>query len=197
MERVCDIDINFYYHINRVKNINERNNVRETGANGLNKFSLFDKEETDELQKNINSIFNLNYRWSFNYCHTPDPVGLHNDYIENVKYGVIIPLDWNIEQPYTITFDRETDNGKILYKNGSAYYKETGKLIEKLSDSIDPKVAEYIPESRWHMYKGLNIHNVFEWKIGKVFLFETHRWHTSSWFYGYKSFINGFGECIN
>lgn len=195
MERIEDIDINFFYHQNIIKNISQRDNVRTIGKNGLNKFSNLDIDDRLELGEKINNIFGLDYRWTFDYCYTPDPVGLHNDFEKDVVNGIIIPLDWNIEQPYTLTFDRETRDGKILYKEGNAYYKDSGKLIEKTSDELDPEVIQYIPESRWHIYKGLKLHNVFKWEIGKVFLFEANRWHTSSWFYGYKSFINGFGRC--
>jgi hypothetical protein len=197
MEKIADIDINYFYHKNIIKNISDRNNVRDIGKNKLNKFSNLDVDDRIELGKQINKIFGLDYRWTFDYCYTPEPVGLHNDYEPTVMNGIIIPLDWNIKQPYTLTFDKETHDGKVVYRNGNVIYKDSEQIIQYKTDATDNEISKYMPDSQQGIYNGLKLHNVFKWEVGKVFLFEANRWHTSSWFSGYKSFINGFGRCTS
>jgi hypothetical protein len=65
--------------------------------------------------------------------------------------------------------------------------------------TYNPKGTEYYKE-----YADLKVDSVYEWKIGTAMIFDTRRWHSSSWFLKddslpdvsteYKRSIIGFGS---
>jgi hypothetical protein len=125
-----------------------------------------------------------------------------------VDIGVIIPLEWNCKQPYTINYNRaEEFPRKVVFRKGEMRYIDTNEVINyRRAKQVDEEVAKYNPKGTeyYKLYQDLKVHSVYEWKLGTAMIFDTRRWHSSSWFLSdnmlpdtsseYKRAIIGFGS---
>ena len=200
MEQLVDINIDLDYFNKQIKDIENKPSVRYRGKDNSNIFATLEDDNKKYLASYLNNLLDINYKWSFSYCYTREPVGIHNDYETRQRnMGIIIPLSWECKQPYTFSFDKETLDGKVVFKQGEMRYLETNNIIDYRTDYLDEFVKKVIPKNRQSMYNGLKVYNTYKWKLHTLFIFEAMRWHSSSWFLEdnkagqYKAFINGFG----
>jgi len=192
------------------------NNIKYTGAKNFNYFI----DVPNDVNKTLSNYFSDklgHFDWAFQYFHSGEPAGLHTDYtvvpwddkVEcRVDVGVIVPLEWNCKQPYTINYNRvEEQPRKVVYRKGEMRYTDNDEIVEYRTDSIlDDEVLKYNPKGTeyYKLYQDLKVHSVYEWKLGTAMVFDTSRWHSSSWFLTdnklpdvsteYKRAIIGFGS---
>jgi len=210
-----DILIDFDYHITTCEYVSKTS----TKVSGLKDHNRFGKiKDKQELVNLVNSITNDNsLDWNFEYFHSGEPVGLHTDYTTipwddevecQVVCGIIIPLEWNCKQPYTINYNRTQDiPRKLMYRAGEMRYLDNNEIIHYRDKGIhDEESIKYNPKHTFYagQFKDLLIHSVYQWKVGTCMLFDTKRWHSSSWFLSsdiipdvsteYKRSIVGFGS---
>jgi hypothetical protein len=203
----------------------QSNNVKKTGATNTNLFCNTSKETKSLLSNYMNKSVGIDFDWNFEYFKSSEPAGLHTDYesFENswkpkemnvvthdchLLIGVIIPLDWQCKQPYTINYNRISDiPRKLIYRKGEMRYKDNDEIFEYRKNwNYDDNVLEYNPKGTqyYREYADLKIHSVYKWKVGTMMVFDTARWHSSSWFLStdhsvippteYKKSIIGFGS---
>lgn len=191
--------------------------AKVTGLKKHNRFNRVDPDRKRQLQDYCNKLINHKFDWNFDYFHSGEPVGLHtdNDTVPwnetvscRVDVGVIIPLEWNCQQPYTVNYDRISSvSKKMMYSNGEMRYKHNNEIFTYRNKwEYDEEVLRYNPMQTMYAreYADLKVHSVYEWKIGTAFIFDTARWHSSSWFLStndipdisteYKRSIIGFGS---
>jgi hypothetical protein len=126
--------------------------------------------------------------------------------------GVIIPLEWSCKQPYTVNYDCVSRvPRKLIYRKGEMRYMDNDEVFKYRPDDMqdwwyDDEVLRYNPmHTQYHKeYACLNVHSVYEWKCDTMMVFDTARWHSSSWFLqnnhlttvssDYKQSIIGFGS---
>jgi hypothetical protein len=125
-----------------------------------------------------------------------------------VDVGVIVPLDWNCKQPYTINYNRiESLPRKAIFRKGEMRYTDNDEIINyRDKKELDDEVAKYNPKGTQYcnIYQDLKVHSVYKWEQGTAMVFDTKRWHSSSWFLSdsmlpdtsteYKRAIIGFGS---
>lgn len=181
----------------------DSDNVKFTGRNNFNKFCSVPTNTKLELDNYFTKLMNYRYDWNWEYFHSGEPAGLHTDYVSfpnswkpkedgiithdcHIILGVIIPLDWNCKQPYTINYDRVSDiPRKLLYKKGEMRYQDNNEIFEYRNNWIyDNEVLTYNPKGSeyYKEYANLKIHSVYKWTLGTALIFDTKRWHSSSWF---------------
>ena len=218
-----DLDVDFYN--DESKKLLQSDNVKLTGFNNVNLFCNVLPETKKVLTDYLNEKVGMEFDWNFEYFKSSEPAGLHTDYesFENswkpkemgvithdchLIVGVIIPLEWNCKQPYTINYDRiSTIPRKLIYRKGEMRYKDNNEIFNYRDKwEYDPEVLTYNPEGTeyYREYADLKIHSVYEWKKGTMMVFDTTRWHSSSWFLNtdkvvnppleYKKSIIGFGS---
>lgn len=186
-----DID---YYKSECEKYLNS-NDHKVTGSKGLNLFHKVPNSDKQELQKYVDNLTGIHNDWHFDYFHSGEPAGLHTDYDTvpwnettscQIIVGIIIPLDWNCKQPYTINYNKRSDvSRKLIYRQGEMRYKDTNEVVEYRTDwKYDSKVQLYNPVETAYAkeYADLKVHSVYKWELGTAMLFDTARWHSSSWF---------------
>tara|TARA_B110000503_G_scaffold143370_1_gene244411 strand:+ start:445 stop:1185 length:741 start_codon:yes stop_codon:yes gene_type:complete len=176
--------------------------AKRSGRNDFNRFNNTSKETKQFLSEYWNSELNLDYDWNWEYFHSGEPAGLHTDYTSfpnswrpNKEYithdchlvlGVIIPLEWNCKQPYTVMYDRvTTEPRKMIYRRGEMRYMDTDEVVAYREQySYDPEVEVYNPKgTQYHgEYADLKFHSAYAWSVGTCVAFDTRRWHSSSWF---------------
>ena len=216
-----NIDIDLNYHLQQSNDmLDDKEECKFTGHNNLNMFSKILESDKQILTKYLNAKFNERFDWHFEYFRAGEPAGLHTDY-EIVPWdhwgekihchtivGIIIPLYWNCKQPYTINYNRSSSvPRKLMYRKGELRYTDTNEIYsyrdkceyDDASLKYNPKGTEYYKE-----YADLKVESVYEWNIGTMMLFDTSRWHSSSWFLkvdappkkvsSYKQSIIGFGS---
>lgn len=173
---------------------------------GRNDFNRFNKTSTDTrkfLSQYWNQQLGLDYDWNWEYFHSGEPAGLHTDYLSfenswkpkptniithdcHVVLGVIIPLEWNSAQPYTVNYDRVAEQPrKLIYRRGEMRYMDTDEIVNYRSANLyDPMVERFNPpHTQYHReYADLKFHSAFKWHVGRAMVFDTARWHSSSWF---------------
>lgn len=209
------VDVNT--HLKTLITSSKEGSVKATGAKNYNLYYPIQDYAKKSLIQYMNATLGTKLDWNFEYFHSGEPVGLHTDYDTvpwgddvkcHVLAGVIIPLEWTCKQPYTVFYDRVADEPrKLLYRFGEMRYKDTSDPIPYRNDWIyDDDVMKYNPRHTFHAkeYADLKIHSVYEWKIGTMCVFDTSRWHSSSWFLStnevpdvsveYKRSIVGFGS---
>lgn len=218
-------DVDTKENINAMELSIKEGDCKITGANNLNRFC---KISNLEFKNNLDNYFNLllktNLHWSWEYCHSGEPVGLHTDWdkkiIDNFYYeivvGIIIPLEWNCVQPYTVNYNKIAhEPRKLIYRQGEMRYLDTNDIIEyrygnQIHDWIwDPEVLKYNPILSGYVreFAFLQVHSAYKWKIGTCLIFNPARWHASNWFLSkrflpesyeeskeYKKSIIGFGS---
>lgn len=195
MYGVYDIDIDIDFHIDQCRKLIDHKEAKITGFKNQNKFNRVPKDIQKELAEKLKNITKKYHDWNFDYFHSAEPVGLHTDYNlvpwdEKVdcltEVGCIIPLEWNCKQPYTINYNKKTEiPRKMMYRNGEMRYIDNNEIFEYRSEYIyDEEVVKYNPKGTKYFkeYADLKVDSVYEWKIGTILIFDTSRWHSSSWF---------------
>tara|TARA_R110000868_G_scaffold69433_1_gene204447 strand:+ start:4926 stop:6176 length:1251 start_codon:yes stop_codon:yes gene_type:complete len=178
-------------------------NVKTTGRNNFNKFCPVPNTTKDTLVDYFTNIIGIKYDWNWEYFHSGEPAGLHTDYTSfpnswkpkeagtithdcHIVLGVIIPLEWNCKQPYTINYNRISEiPRKLKFRKGEMRYQDTDEIFSYRKDFVydedvliyNPRGSEYYKE-----YADLKVHSVYKWNIGTAMVFDTRRWHSSSWF---------------
>jgi hypothetical protein len=218
-----DLDIDYYNQ--QADLLLSSDKIKKSGMNNLNCFVSVPKETQQSLSLYINRYLGTTFDWNFEYFKSGEPAGLHTDYVaipnswksksENIithdchiVIGVIIPLEWNCKQPYTVNYNRvSTIPRKLMYRRGEMRYMDTDEIFNYRSDwHYDEEVLEYNPHytQYYKEYADLKVHSVYKWELGTMMIFDTARWHSSSWFLStngipnalteYKKSIIGFGS---
>lgn len=190
----------------------DSSDAKITGAKGLNKFYNVPQTEIQELSAYMTGLLGFRYDWHFEYFQSGEPAGLHTDYTKlhnrwregpnnNYPYdsylviGAIIPLAWNCKQPYTVNYHRVEDvPRKMMYRRGEMRYMDTDEVCNYRSAyDFDPEVERYNPPGTlYHReYADLKFHSEYEWKEKSMMIFDTSRWHSSSWFLGENEITDG------
>lgn len=190
-----NINIDIDYHKTQFRSLLEEQKCKVTGLKGHNLFCNVPKNDKKILQDYMVDRLGQFNDWNFDYFHSGEPAGLHTDY-ETVPWddkvdcqvivGCIIPLEWNCKQPYTVNYNRVSDiPRKLMYRQGEMRYRDNDEIFEYRTNwNYDEEVLKYNPKDCLYAkeYADLKVHSVYEWKIGTMMLFDTARWHSSSWF---------------
>lgn len=199
--------------------------VKTSGMNNFNRFISVPPSTKFFLTKYLNTNLGTTFDWNFEYFQSGEPAGLHTDYVSvpnswrpkeegmithdcHIVIGVIIPLEWNCKQPYTVNYDKRSDvPRKMMFKRGEMRYVDNDEVFSyRTKWEYDPEVMLYNPmNTQYHKeYADLKLHSVYEWKLGTMMVFDTARWHSSSWYLStdtipevsteYKRSIIGFGS---
>lgn len=218
------VDVDLSYYKEQSKLLLDSTNVKLTGSKNFNRFYKL-ADDKKEMFNYLNSVLGFRYDWVFEYFHSGEPAGLHTDLNsipniwrtdENGKpthdsytvVGVIIPLEWNCKQPYTVNYDRIShEPKKLLFRKGEMRYKDSNIAIDYRKEwNYDSTVLEYNPKGTeyYKEYADLHVDSVYQWKVGTMMIFDASRWHSSSWFLSsdqlpvvsteYKRAIIGFGS---
>jgi hypothetical protein len=192
-----DLDIEFYR--NEAKIFLESEKVETAGRYNFNKFISLTKESKIDLTKYFANTLARDYDWHWEYFHSGQPVGLHTDYTAfpnvwntaakqecHVVVGIIIPLEWNSKQPYTVNYNKITDvPRKLKYMEGEMRYVDNYEIFNYRDKwEYDTESLVYNPKKteNYKQFADLKIHSVYKWEIGTAMVFDTKRWHSSSWF---------------
>ncbi len=196
-------------YINNVEDIykgSKFGKFKRTGYKERNRFLKMGPSETKQLNEYLNDKHNTNLKWSFDFFHSCTPLVLHTDYmIDKEGYeivaGCIIPLDWNCKQPYTLNFNKvQQEPRKLMYrpdftskypKAEMRYLDNKDELVDYITDGVPcPGIEKYVPKTceMYEQMKDIEIESVYEWKIGTYMLFDTRRWHSSSWYSRFNTF---------
>lgn len=218
-EKIIDLD----YHNNVSNEMLNSNNVKFSGVKNFNRFCNVPKQTKLLLKNYMNNLTLQYYDWNFEYFHSGEPAGLHTDYdtvkssnednkVNIVEVGVLIPLDWNCKQPYTVFYNKTCDvPRKLIYRKGEMRFKDNDEIVSYREGSedtwwFDEQVLKYNPIDSFYIreYANLKVDSVYQWNKGSMVLFDTKRWHSSSWFLSsnvlpdisteYKKSIIGFGS---
>lgn len=210
-------DIDIEYHKLNFRNILEVGGGKITGANDLNRFCKLEPQEQRKfLSTYINNFIGKKLDWGWEYFHSGEPAGLHTDFerhyynkpdcwegrngdithYNEIVLGIIIPLEWNSRQPYTVNYDRVAmEPRKLMYRQGEMRYKDTNEIIEYRGSpnwwewTYDNEVIKYNPIGCGYLgeYANLKVHSAYKWELGTMMIFDTARWHSSSWFLSTRS----------
>jgi len=214
-------DIDLTYHLSQSNRmLSNEDTCKLTGRNKLNRFSKIPFKDSKTLMKYLNGKFNEYFDWHFEYFRSGEPAGLHTDY-ETITWdhwgevidchtivGIIIPLEWNCKQPYTVNYNRSSSvPRKLIYRKGDVRYTDTNEIYPYRDKwEFDEQVLKYNPKGTayYKEYADLKVESVYEWNVGTMMLFDASRWHSSSWFLDtdtvpeevsvYKQSIIGFGS---
>ena len=176
--------------------------AKTSGRNNFNRFNNVSPDTKKWLHTHWNNRLGMDYDWNWEYFHSGEPAGLHTDYLSFpnswkpnkdkithdcfVVLGIIIPLEWNCKQPYTVNYDIVSDEPrKLMYRQGEMRYLDNNSVYDYRSHwDYDPEVLKYNPkETQYHKeYADLKFHSAYEWDLGSCIVFDTRRWHSSSWF---------------
>lgn len=218
------VDIDLPYYQEQSKLLLDSADAKLTGSKNFNRFYKLADDKKDMFNY-LNSILGFRYDWFFEYFHSGEPAGLHTDLnsIPNVwrttetgetthnsyiVIGVIIPLEWNCKQPYTVNYDRIAyEPKKLLFRRGEMRYKDSNISIDyRKKWNYDDETLRYNPRGTeyYKEYADLKVYSAYEWKVGTMMIFDASRWHSSSWFLSddilpeiskeYKRAIIGFGS---
>ena len=223
------IDLDIYRYNLESRSALESPNVKISGSLGHNRFVSTSADTKAYLSTYVNHYLNVKLDWNFEYFKSGEPAGLHTDYVSlpntwrvvndnlithdcHIVMGVIIPLEWACKQPYTINYDRVSNvPRKLIYGKGEMRYMDNDEIVQYRPNSesqwwYNKEAVRYNPvNTQYHKeYACLNVHSVYEWQLGTMFVFDTARWHSSSWFLQsneltsisteYKQSIIGFGS---
>jgi hypothetical protein len=195
-----DVDIDIDYYKNQANDMLSKPTVKLTGLKHHNYFCSVPANEKEKLREFAISLLGKFYDWNFDYFHSGEPVGLHTDYDTiawndnidcHVVVGIIIPLEWNCKQPYTINYNRVSEiPRKLMYRDDELRYRYNDEIFPYRSKwEYDDEVKKYNPTNTYYApeYADLKIDSVYEWKIGTAMVFDTARLHSSSWFLSTKN----------
>jgi hypothetical protein len=194
-----NVDLNIEYYKNEAEVLLQSEKIKTTGRYNFNKFISLSKESGIELTKCFTNLLASDYDWHWEYFHSGQPVGLHTDYTVfsnvwntaanqecHVVVGIIIPLEWNSKQPYTVNYDKITDvPRKLKYVKGEMRYIDNYEVFNYRDKwEYDAESLVYNPKEteNYKQFADLKIHSVYKWEIGKAMVFDPKRWHSSSWF---------------
>lgn len=211
-------DNNLNYHIQKSEKVLTSSDVKKTGNKNLNLFfPITSNDVRRDLEAYLNKTIDGKFFWNFEYFQSGEPAGLHTDYEikpwnnlndSRIDIGVIIPLSWNCKKPYTVMYDKVSDiPRKLIFRRNELRYKDTDEVFEYRDKwEYDDRVLEYNPRGTlyYRQYADLKLHSAYEWQVGTMLVFDTKRWHSSSWFLStddlpdtiteYKRSIIGFGS---
>jgi hypothetical protein len=200
---IYNIDFDVNWHNENAEKLLNSDAVKFTGANNVNKFCKFPQDLKAEFSQYISQQIGMEFDWTIEYFQSSEPAGLHTDYTStpnswkpkelgvithdcHLLIGVIIPLSWNSKQPYTVNYNRVvTEPRKLIYRRGEMRYTDTDEIVLYRSNwEYDPESLKYNPEGTEYFreYADLKVHSAYEWKLGTMMVFDTRRWHSSSWF---------------
>jgi len=197
-----NLRFNPHDYLDEARSIYNSPNAKFSGYNNFNRFNSVSNDTKKYLSQYWNKQFNLDYDWNWEYFHSGEPAGLHTDYLSLpniwnanngvitqdcfVVLGIIIPLEWNCKQPYTVNYNRyESSPRKAVYRKDQMRYIDNDEVINYRTHGLyDDEVAKYNPKQTQYnrLYQDLKVHSVYEWKLGTAMIFDTKRWHSSSWF---------------
>ena len=201
-----DIDFDPLQFLSEAHATYENKNAKVSGRNDFNRFNNVSKETKKYLVDYWNKKFDLDYDWNWEYFHSGEPAGLHTDYLcfpnswkpnkDQITHdcyivlGIIIPLEWTCKQPYTINYDKVSQiPRKLKYKKKEMRYQDNDEIYEYRKDYLyDDEVLKYNPKGTeyYKEYADLKLHSVYKWQVGTAMIFDTRRWHSSSWFLNEK-----------
>jgi hypothetical protein len=198
-----NVDLDIDWHNSNAQKFLNSDAVKFTGANNVNTFCKFTPDLKAEFSEYLNKKIGMSFDWTMEYFQSSEPAGLHTDYesFENswkpkemevithdchLLVGVIIPLEWNCKQPYTVNYNRISDiPRKLIYRKGEMRYKDNNEVFTyRDAWDYDPEVLKYNPEGTEYFreYADLKVHSVYKWNLETMMVFDTRRWHSSSWF---------------
>jgi hypothetical protein len=64
-------------------------------------------------------------------------------------------------------------------------------LVNYITKGIPcPGIEQYVPKTceMYEQMKDIEIESVYKWEIGTYMLFDTRRWHSSSWYSRFNTF---------
>ena len=196
------LDFDPLQYTNEAYAIYESNDAKVSGRNDFNKFNNVSKQTKKDLSTYWNNRFNLDYDWMWEYFHSGEPAGLHTDYLSfpnswkpnkdfithdcYLVLGIIIPLEWTCKQPYTINYNKVSNvPRKLKFSKGEMRYQDTGEIFEyRTNYEYDDNVLKYNPKGTeyYKEYADLKFHSAYKWEVGTAMVFDTRRWHSSSWY---------------
>jgi len=196
------LDFDPLQYTNEAYTIYESNDAKVSGRNDFNKFNNVSKQTKKDLSTYWNNKFNLDYDWMWEYFHSGEPAGLHTDYLSfpnswkpnkdfithdcYLVLGIIIPLEWTCKQPYTINYNKVSNvPRKLKFSKGEMRYQDTGEIFEyRTNYEYDDNVLKYNPKGTeyYKEYADLKFHSAYKWEVGTAMVFDTRRWHSSSWY---------------
>lgn len=151
--------------------------AKVSGRNDFNRFNNVSKDTKKYLVDYWNKEFELDYDWTWEYFHSGEPAGLHTDYLSfpnswkpNKDYithdcyvvmGIIIPLEWNCKQPYTVNYDMIAESPrKLKFRKGEMRYQDNDEVYDYRTDYLyDEEVLKYNPSGTeyYKEYADLNL----------------------------------------
>lgn len=179
---------------------NKQIDFKYTGHNKVNRFCRIEKSINDELELYLNQKHNTDYEWTFEYFHSASPVGLHTDYDKKtyskkdengIRYyeilaGFIAPIEWTCKQPYTLTYNKiQAVPRKLMYKQKQMRYLDNNEIVDyRQHGKITSNIEKYVSKNcdMYEQMQDIEISSVYEWQLGTYMLFDTKRWHSSSWY---------------
>lgn len=198
-----DTDLDIDWHNKNAELLLNSDAVKFTGANNINRFCKFPTDLKAELSTYLSNKIGMAFDWTVEYFQSSEPAGLHTDYVStpnswkpkemgvithdcHLIVGVIIPLEWNCKQPYTVNYNRVvTEPRKLIFRKGEMRYLDTNEVVPYRDKwEYDSEVLKYNPPGTeyYKEYADLKVHSAYEWKLGTMVVFDTRRWHSSSWF---------------
>ena len=197
-----ELDFDPLQFIDEARNTWESSDAKQSGRNDFNRFNSVSTDTKKWLRTNWNNKLDIDYDWNWEYFHSGEPAGLHTDYLNFpnswkpnkdkithdcfVVLGIIIPLEWNCKQPYTVNYNRLSEvPRKLKFRKGKMRYQDNDEIFPYRDNFIyDTEVLKYNPQGTeyYKEYADLTIHSTYEWKVGTAMVFDTRRWHSSSWF---------------
>jgi hypothetical protein len=196
------LDFDPHQFLSEAHTVYDSPTAKTSGRNNFNRFNNVSPDTKKWLRTYWNNQLGIDYDWNWEYFHSGEPAGLHTDYLSFpnswkpnkdkithdcfVVLGIIIPLEWNCKQPYTVNYDIVSDEPrKLMYRQGEMRYLDNNSVYDYRSHwDYDPEVLKYNPkETQYHKeYADLKFHSAYEWDLGICIVFDTRRWHSSSWF---------------
>lgn len=195
-----ELDFDPLQFLDEAHSIYNSPDAKRSGLKNHNRFNNVGKDNKRWLSKYWNEQLGLDFDWTWEYFHSGEPASLHTDYQSfanswnssehithdcHIVLGIIIPLEWKCIKPYTVMYDKMNDEGKLIYKKGNMRFVDTNEELDYRTEwKYESNVSRYNPPGTLYhkIYADMKLHSVYEWKVGNCVLFDTRRWHSSSWF---------------
>ena len=214
-----DVPFDIKPFIDRIPEYREQPRKKISGLELNNYFIDISKEDKIFLGNELNKMLDKKFDWNFEFFHSGEPVNLHTDYttipwddetVCHVVVGCIIPLNWNCAKiPYTINYENmQLEPRKMMFRKDDMIYLDTKEAFKYRQEfpMWDKRVLKHHPNGTEYFdtYGDMRWHSEFEWERGRMILFDTRRWHSSSWWTTssdiipnspeYKESLTGFGS---
>jgi hypothetical protein len=214
-QTVSSIDI-FKHAINDFRNSDIK---KRSGRKQHNYFTQITNAQNKLLMDELNTRLGHHFDWRFEFHHSGEPANLHTDYAvfpwedtkeRHIVVGCIIPLDWKcIRTPYTVMYDKMSYiPRKLIYQKGDMVYQDNKEKFPYRQEfpMYDDRIMRHHPKGTEYFktYGDLRLHSEYRWNMNKMLVFDTRRWHSSSWFtksaivpdveIEYKESLVGFGQ---